>query len=69
METQVIELEDRMRADDHYDDEVPPWGFGSLQTLTDTEPEYDVVAELHAVIEEVTGEPVESPAPRRIGFY
>jgi len=40
---------------------------GQATTLPVDE-EDDVVARLHAVVEEVTGKPVAKPEPRRIGF-
>lgn len=44
-----------------------PWGFGQAGYLDQSTAKRDVVAELHAVVAEVTGKPVE-PAKRRIGF-
>ncbi len=48
------------------------WGgapdfMGHVSTLP-VDHEHDVAAELRKVVEEVTGKPVESPPPRRIGF-
>lgn len=40
---------------------------GQATTLP-AEDENDVIRKLHAVIAEVTGKPVEKPAPRSIGF-
>jgi hypothetical protein len=50
------------------DDWTPtPWGFGQAGYLDQSTARRDVVAELHAVVEEVTGKRVERPV-RRIGF-
>lgn len=48
-----------------YDDpnEVIFTGQGSLHTLDGYEPDYDVIAELRAAVEEITGKPVESKRP------
>ena len=32
------------------------------------EPKDDTISRLHAVVLEITGKPVETPPPRRIGF-
>lgn len=45
-----------------------PYGGSGMATTLPTEPERDVVAELHAVVEEVTGKPVEAPPRPRMGF-
>ena len=47
--------------------EAPVGGMGMATTLP-VEPERDYGAELRAVVEEVTGQPVRPPEPRRIGF-
>jgi hypothetical protein len=46
-----------------------PWATGSAHAISDRTPEESVIDQLHKVIEEVTGKPVEQPAPRKIGFY
>lgn len=52
--------------DDYY--EPTPWGFGSAHSISSDAPESDVIADLHKVVEEVTGKPVQKPEPRRMGF-
>ena len=47
--------------------DAPTGGMGMATTLP-VEAERDYGAELRAVVEEVTGKPVQPPAPRRIGF-
>lgn len=37
-------------------------------TTLPAEDEDEVIAALHAIVREVTGQPVEKPQPRRIGF-
>lgn len=44
-----------------------PWGFGHAGGIDHFSAPRDIVAELHAVVAEVTGKPVE-PVKRRIGF-
>lgn len=44
-----------------------PWGFGQASGIDHFSAPRDVVAELRAVVEEVTGKPVETQR-RRIGF-
>lgn len=51
--------------DDYW--EPSPWGFGSADAIDGYAPDRDVIQELHAVVEEVTGKPVRI-AKRRIGF-
>ncbi len=46
----------------------PPWGFGSCSQIVDHEAPRDRVAELHAVVAEITGRPVKAMPRRRIGF-
>lgn len=41
--------------------------FGTAHSVSGEPPQYDVVAALHRVVEEVTGKPVTSA--RRMGFY
>ena len=50
-----------------YGYEAPEKSHGSITTLP-FEPERDLVAELRATVEEITGQPVEAPPKRRIGF-
>ena len=47
--------------------ETPTGGIGVATTLP-VEHERDYVAELRAVVEEVTGKPIAPPAKQRIGF-
>ena len=47
--------------------EAPGGGMGTATTLP-VEEKRDLVAELHAVVEEVTGKPVDAPARLRMGF-
>jgi hypothetical protein len=53
----------------HLDDEwtPTPWGTGQAHANDNFSPPRDIVAELHAVVAEVTGKPVESQR-HRIGF-
>lgn len=44
-----------------------PWGQGSGSGSI--EEERTIVDDLHDVVREVTGRPVEKPEPRKIGFY
>jgi hypothetical protein len=44
-----------------------PWGSGQAGAIDGYAPDRDVVKELHAVVEEVTGKPVSKPK-RRMGF-
>jgi len=56
------------RADEDFGDYwEKPWGFGSASHLDQSAAQRDRVAELHAVVEEVTRKPVNRPS-RRIGF-
>ena len=48
--------------------EPPPWGFGSSYSVSSDYPEYDPVEALRAVVEEVTGIPIQRES-RKIGFY
>lgn len=41
---------------------------GGIGTLTVTEVHSDVVAQLHAIVKEVTGKEVEQPVKPRMGF-
>lgn len=50
-----------------YGYEAPQGGQGMATTLP-IDAGRDYGAELRAVVEEVTGKPVEAPQPRRIGF-
>jgi hypothetical protein len=53
-----------------FDDEYwepPPWGFGQASGLDQSAAQQDVIADLHAVVEEITGKPVER-RKARIGF-
>lgn len=43
-------------------------GQGSAHSVSGDGPDFDAVSELHKVVEEVTGKPVQKPA-RRIGFF
>jgi hypothetical protein len=59
---------------DGYEDEYDPqwWdmytlGLGAAHTVSGEEPHRDIVAELHAVVEEVTGVPV-TMVKARMGF-
>lgn len=45
-----------------------PWPSQGSATTLPTEPENDVIADLHKVVEEVTGSPVERPVRPRMGF-
>lgn len=58
-----------VRADDdvEYVWAPMPWGFGTAGGIDSFAAPRDVVAELHSVVEEVTGKPVARPG-RRIGF-
>lgn len=47
--------------------ESPAFFSGFVSTLP-TDSERDPVQELRKVVEEVTGKPLESPPPKRIGF-
>lgn len=51
--------------DDYW--EPSPWGFGSAGAIDGYAPDRDIIGELHAVVEEITGKPVAKPK-RRIGF-
>ncbi|MDN7751753.1 hypothetical protein [Burkholderia gladioli] len=44
-----------------------PWSIGTGHGSI--EQHRDVIDELHAVVQEVTGKPVAKPPARRIGFY
>lgn len=50
-----------------YDWQPNPWGFGSASAIDHFSAPRDVVAELHAVVEEITGKPAVKPRAR-IGF-
>lgn len=45
-----------------------PGMVGAAHYVSAEPPEQDIVERLHAVVEEVTGQPVEQPS-RKIGFY
>lgn len=42
-------------------------GTGAAHSVSSEPPDHDPVADLHSVVEEITGKPVAKPA-RRIGF-
>jgi hypothetical protein len=44
-----------------------PWSSGTAHAVDNYAAPRDIIAELHAVVEEVTGKPVTRPS-RRIGF-
>lgn len=52
--------------DTNYWEESP--GFLGYASTLPTDAQEDVIEELHKVVEEVTGKPVDKPPPRRIGF-
>jgi hypothetical protein len=61
-------MSDPIAQADYEDDWTPPpWGFGHASGLDQDAAERDVIADLHAVVEEITGKPVERCKPR-IGF-
>ena len=41
---------------------------GSASTLPAEDAEDDIIKQLHAVVAEITGKPVEAPERRRMGF-
>ncbi|QDX22140.1 hypothetical protein FP568_13315 [Pandoraea pnomenusa] len=43
-------------------------GSGSAHAVSDDEPDSDPLADLHKVIEEITGKPVEKRERNRMGF-
>jgi hypothetical protein len=53
---------------DYWDGYEAPYGGSGMATTLPVEPERDCVAELRAVVEEVTGKPVEVPPKPRMGF-
>jgi hypothetical protein len=58
-------IEETGNWDDYW---VPsPWGQGQAGAIDGYAPDRDVVQELRAVVEEITGKPVSQPK-RRIGF-
>ena len=53
-------------ADDEYS--YPVHMQGAAHSVSSEAPDRDVVAELRAVVEEVTGKPLPPPRARRMGF-
>ena len=62
-------MSDDARSTGDFDDDwtPPPWGFGTVGGIDREAAARDLVAELYAVVEEITGRPVERRRPR-IGF-
>lgn len=46
-----------------------PGSIGSAHAVSSDAAPRTRIEALHATVEEVTGQPVEQPAPRKIGFY